>query len=150
MTPTINSIIRKRLETIEAIASVQQVAKKMKEKNVSSLVVVDENGKPLGLVSERDIVRKVCITDVYARINTVKIKEIMSSPLITISSRSSPSMAADMMLQHNVRHLLVVDNDNVDKPIGMITPLDFTRHEYVTDENRERIEKMLENYISDA
>jgi CBS domain-containing protein len=150
MTPTINSIIRKRLETIEAIASVQQAAKKMKEKNVSSLVVVDENGKPLGLVSERDIVRKVCTTDVYSRINTVKIKEIMSSPLITISSRSSPSMAADMMLQHNVRHLLVVDNDNVDKPIGMITPLDFTRHEYVTDENRERIEKMLENYISDA
>ena len=74
----------------------------------------------------------------------------MSSPLITISSRSSPSMAADMMLQHNVRHLLVVDNDNVDKPIGMITPLDFTRHDYVTDENKESIEKMLENYISDA
>jgi len=150
MTPTINSIIRKRLETIEAIASVQQAAKRMKEKNVSSLVVVDENGKPLGLVSERDIVRRVCTTEVYERINTVKIKEIMSSPLITISSRSSPSMAADMMLQHNVRHLLVVDNDNVDKPIGMITPLDFTRHDYVTDENKESIEKMLENYISDA
>jgi CBS domain-containing protein len=138
--------MRKRLETIEGTASVQQAAKKMKDKNVSSLVVVDESGLPQGLVSERDLVRKVCTTDVS--ISTVKNKEVMSSPLITISSRSSPSEAADMMLQHNVRHLLVVDNDNVNKPIGIITPLDFTRHqEYVANEDREAIEKMLEYYI---
>ena len=146
MTTTINSIMRKQLETIEGTASVQQAAKRMKDKNVSSLVVVDESGLPQGLVSERDLVRKVCTTDVS--ISTVKNKEVMSSPLITISSRSSPSEAADMMLQHNVRHLLVVDNDNVNKPIGIITPLDFTRHqEYVANEDREAIEKMLEYYI---
>ncbi|MFL6356898.1 MAG: cyclic nucleotide-binding/CBS domain-containing protein [Nitrososphaeraceae archaeon] len=146
MTTTINSIMRKQLETIEGTASVQQAAKKMKDKNVSSLVVVDESGVPQGLVSERDLVRKVCTTDVS--ISTVKNKEVMSSPLITISSRSSLSEAADMMLQHNVRHLLVVDNDNVNKPIGIITPLDFTRHqEYVANEDREAIEKMLEYYI---
>jgi CBS domain-containing protein len=146
MTTTINSIMRKQLETIEGTASVQQAAKKMKDKNVSSLVVVDESGLPQGLVSERDLVRKVCTTDVS--ISTVKNKEVMSSPLVTISSRSSPSEAADMMLQHNVRHLLVVDNDNVNKPIGIITPLDFTRHqEYVANEDREAIERMLEYYI---
>ncbi|MFL6337505.1 MAG: cyclic nucleotide-binding/CBS domain-containing protein [Nitrososphaeraceae archaeon] len=146
MTTTINSIMRKQLETIEGTASVQQAAKKMKDKNVSSLVVVDESGVPQGLVSERDLVRKVCTNDVS--ISTVKNKEVMSSPLITISSRSSPSEAADMMLQHNVRHLLVVDNDNVNKPIGIITPLDFTRHqEYVANGDREAIEKMLEYYI---
>src|SRR5919201_6316017 len=145
MTTTINSIMRKQLETIDGIASVQQAARKMKDKNVSSLVVIDENGKPQGLVSERDLVRKVCTTDVP--ISAVTNKEIMSSPLITISSRSSPSEAADMMLQHNVRHLLVVDNDNVNKPIGIITPLDFTRYqEYVANEDREAIEKMLEYY----
>jgi CBS domain-containing protein len=118
----------------------------MKDKNVSSLVVIDEYGKAQGLVSERDLVRKVCTTDVP--ISAVRNKEIMSSPLISISSRSSPSEAADMMLQHNVRHLLVVDNDNVNKPIGIITPLDFTRYqEYVANEDREAIEKMLEYYI---
>ena len=137
--------MRKQLETIEGTASVQQAAKKMKDKNVSSLVVVDESGLPQGLVSERDLVRKVCTTDVS--ISTVKNKEVMSSPLITISSRSSPSEAADMMLQH----LLVVNNDDkssLNKPIGIITPLDFTRHqEYVANEDREAIEKMLEYYI---
>ncbi len=81
-------------------------------------------------------------------VHRIKNKEIMSSPLITISSRSSPSKAADMMLQHNVRHLLVIDNDNADKPIGVITPLDFTRHqEYTGNEDREAIERILEYYI---
>jgi CBS domain-containing protein len=146
MATTVSGIMRKRLETIEATSSVQQAAKKMKDKNVSSLVVVDENGRPQGLVSERDLVIKVCTTDVP--VNTIKNKEIMSSPVITISSKSSPSKAADMMLQHNVRHLLVVDNGDKNKPIGMITPLDFTRHqEYVANEDREAIEKMLEYYI---
>ena len=51
----------KKLETIEEMASVQEAAKKMNDKNVSSLVVVDANGKPEGLVTERDLVRKVCI-----------------------------------------------------------------------------------------
>lgn len=55
----------------------------------------------------------------------------MSSPLITIDSKSSPSVAADMMLQTNVRHLLVVDDAKYDinKPIGIVTPLDFTKYE---------------------
>ena len=146
MAITVSGIMRKRLETIEATSSVKQAAKKMKDKNVSSLVVVDENGRPQGLVSERDLVTKVCTTDIP--VNTMKNKEIMSSPVITVSSKSSPSKAADMMLRHNVRHLLVVDNGDNNKPIGMITPLDFTRHqEHVANEDREAIEKMLEYYI---
>jgi len=144
MTLTISDILRKKLESIEETTSVQEAAKKMKDKNVSSLVVVDMNGKPQGLVTERDIVRKVCINDVYT--STVTNKEIMSAPLITIKSASSPSIAADMMLKNNVRHLLVIDN--VNKPIGIITPLDFTRYqEYTADKDKEAIEKVLESYM---
>ena len=65
MTCTISDIIKKKLETIEEMTSVQEVAKKMKDKNVSSLVVVDTDRKPLGLVTERDLVTKVCINDMY-------------------------------------------------------------------------------------
>jgi CBS domain-containing protein len=142
MTLTISDILRKKLESIEETTSVQEAAKKMKDKNVSSLVVVDMNGKPQGLVTERDLVRKVCINDVHT--STVTNKEIMSAPLITIKSTSSPSLAADMMLKNNVRHLLVIDN--VNKPIGIITPLDFTRYqEYTADKDKEAIEKVLES-----
>jgi len=149
MSLTIRDILRKKLESIEEMTSVQEAAKKMKDKNVSSLMVVDVSGKPEGLVTEGDLVRKVCINDV--RPGTVTTKEVMSFPLITIKASSSPSAAADIMLRNNVRHLLVVDEDSADKPIGVITPFDFTSYQqYTADEDKEAIEKVIENYMSSA
>ena len=149
MTITVGDLMRKKVDTIEETASIQETAKKMKDKKVSSLLVLDINGKPIGLVTERDLVRKVCINDV--RTSEVTNQGIMSSPLITIDSNSSPSTAADMMLRHNVRHLLVIDDNSVDinKPIGMVTPLDFTKYqEYTRDgEHKDAIEEILEYYI---
>ena len=149
MATTIRDIMRRGIETIEDMASAQQAAKKMKDKNVSSLIVVDVNGKPQGLVTERDLVRKVCINDVSTSIVTNK--EVMSSPLIAINSSSASSVAADMMLQKNVRHLLVVGDDksDINKPIGIVTPLDFTKYEEYanTDDDKDAIEKILEYYI---
>src|SRR5919108_3536943 len=126
MTDTVKDLMRKKIETIEESVSIQEAANKMKEKNVSSVVVVDENGRPLGLITERDLVRKVCIRDVYT--SKVINKDIMSSPLITVKSKSLSSEAVDIMLQNNVRHLLVIDNESsedVNKPTGIITLLDF-------------------------
>ena len=82
--------------------------------------------------------------------STVTNKEIMSSPLITIDSKSTPLVAADMMLQNNVRHLLVVDDKHdLNKPIGIVTPLDFAKYEEYTqnDDDKYTIEKILEDYI---
>ena len=149
MTSTVSDLMRKNVYTIEESASIQNASRKMKDKKVSSLLVLDKNDKPIGLVTERDIVRKVCINDV--RTSEVTNKEIMSSPLITIDSKSSPSIATDLMLKHNVRHLLVIDDHSEDtnKPIGMITPLEFTRYEdYARDDKGDDIlEKILEYYI---
>lgn len=149
MTETVNDFMRKSLITIEASASVQEAANRMKDKNISSLVVVDEIGRPLGLITERDLVRKVCIQDVST--SKLIIKEIMSSPLITIDSNSSASEAVDMMLRNNVRHLLVVDSkpsEGLDNPIGIVTPLDFTKSEgYAGSDDNDTFEKLLEYYI---
>src|SRR5215207_62393 len=123
---TISDFMRKRIETIGEAESVQRAAVKMKDKKVSSLLVVGKDDKPVGLITERDLVRKACIQDVH--VGTMTNRELMSSPLITIDSKESPSIAADLMLQKNVRHLLVVESGNADRPIGIVTPLDFTRH----------------------
>ena len=149
MKETVGDFMRKNLITIEESASVQEAANKMKDKNVSSLVVIDEISRPLGLITERDLVRKVCTQDV----STGKLmnKEIMSSPLIAIESKSSTSEAVDMMLKNNVRHLLVVDSkssEGLNKPIGIVTPLDFTKSEgYAGSDENDTIEKLLEYYI---
>jgi signal-transduction protein with cAMP-binding, CBS, and nucleotidyltransferase domain len=139
----------KRLESIEESSSIQETAKKMKDKKVSSLLVIDASNRPTGIVTERDIVRKHCINDL--RTSEVTNREIMSSPLITIDYRLSVSTAADLMLKNNVRHLLVIDekSDDVTKPLGMVTPLDFAKvGEYSRDdEDKESIEMILEYYI---
>ena len=74
----------------------------------------------------------------------------MASPIITIDSNSPSPEAADMMLQYNIRHLLVVHNatDDSDSPIGILTPRDFTRYQdYANDNEKDSIEKILEYYI---
>ena len=146
MAINIGEMMSKNLETIQEVVSVQEAAKKMKEKDVSSLVVVDNQNKPQGIVTERDIVRKACINDTHT--SAVTLKEIMSSPIITIDSTASASKAVDMMLQHDVRHLVVVDkNNNKDsKPIGMITALDLRAGEYTDDALRDSIEELSAYY----
>ena len=145
---TIAEIMSKKIETIEEFASVQEVAIKMKDKNISSLIVVDSFGKSKGVVTERDLVRKICVKDVYT--SKVIIKEIMSLPLVTINPNEPLSTAIDMMLQHNIRHLLVVDDKTeINKPIGLVTPRNLSRYTEFTrdDTNKDNLEKILEYYI---
>jgi len=144
MTLNVSDMMTKKLESIEETASVQETAKKMKDANVSSLLIVDNEGKPLGLVTERDLARKVCINDVYT--SKISNKEIMSSPIITIDSKSSASEAVDVMLRNNIRHLLVMDESYPHKPVGMITPLDLRDEEYTDEGLKQAIEELSEYY----
>ena len=112
-----------KLQTIEGSSSVQDAAKKMRDKNISSLVVVNSSNKPIGIVTERDLVRKVCANDSSSK-NT-NVKDILSDVLVTTDALSEVGVAADIMIQNNVRHLLVVEGDDVTKPLGIITPTDF-------------------------
>ena len=147
MQTTIAEIMSKKIETVEEFASVQEVAIKMKDKNIGSLIVVDSFGKN-GLVTERDLVRKICVKDVCT--SKVIIKEIVSLPLITINPNESPSTAIDIMLQYNIRHLVVVDDSmEINKPIGIVTPRDLTRYQEFTreDTNKDNLEKILEYFI---
>ena len=144
MTITVSDMMTKKLETIEESSSIQDAAKRMRDTNVSSLVVVDSEGKPRGIVTERDIIRKACVNDVIT--SKVTNKEIMSRKLITIAPDSSASTAVDIMLRNNIRHLLVVDKDNTEKPIGMITPLDLRDEEFADEGLRDTIEELSMYY----
>jgi CBS domain-containing protein len=144
MTITVSDMMTKKLETIEESSSIQDAAKRMRDTNVSSLVVVDSEGKLRGIVTERDIIRKACVNDVST--SKVTNKEMMSPKLITIAPDSSASTAVDIMLRNNIRHLLVVDKDNTEKPIGMITPLDLRDEEFTDEGLRDAIEELSMYY----
>jgi CBS domain-containing protein len=118
---TVGQLMTERLETISPSDTAQEAAKKMRDKKVSSLVITDVEDKPIGIVTERDLVRQVCTKVINS--NAVIVHHIMSSPLATIDANSSVEVAADIMIQNKVRHLLVVDENKV---LGIITPSDFT------------------------
>jgi signal-transduction protein with cAMP-binding, CBS, and nucleotidyltransferase domain len=60
--------------------------------------------------------------------NSMLIKNIMSSPLVTIDATLSVEAAADAMIQNKVRHLLVIENNDINRPLGIVTPTDFVAY----------------------
>jgi signal-transduction protein with cAMP-binding, CBS, and nucleotidyltransferase domain len=121
----VGELMTQKLETIGTSSSSQEASKKMRDNNVSSLVVIDDsNNKPTGIVTERDLVRKVCVND-RSNSRSMSIKNIMSSPLVTIDARLPVEAAADVMIQNKVRHLLVVEDNDINRPLGIVTPTDF-------------------------
>lgn len=118
---TVRHVIRKKLETIGPSSTAQEAAKRMRSKKISSLVVIERGDAPVGIVTERDLVRQVCSRDISS--DSVLIQEIMSSPIVTIDVNASIEQAADKMIQNKVRHLLIVEDGRI---YGIITPSDFT------------------------
>ena len=95
---TLKEFMSRKLESIDITATLQQAAKKMTNKDISSLIIVDKSDAPVGIVSERDIVRKCCSReDMDIKLATVS--EIMSSPVITINHKSSPREAQNYLLR---------------------------------------------------
>ena len=127
----VGELMTQKLETIGTLSSAQEASKKMRDDNVSSLIVIDDsNNKPIGIVTERDLVRKVCVNDTSgSNSSSTLIKNIMSSsPLVTIDARLPVEAAADVMIQNKVRHLLVVENNDINRPLGIVTPTDFVAY----------------------
>ena len=122
----IEDFMSRKLEYSTMNDSVQQAAKKMTEKDISSLVVLDINNLPIGLITERDIVRNACSRK-GVNASTLRVTEIMSSPLVTIDSKATSEEAAELFLKNKIRHLLVIDK-NTRMAVGAITPMDFTRY----------------------
>ncbi|MGB8450553.1 MAG: CBS domain-containing protein, partial [Nitrososphaeraceae archaeon] len=87
MTKSVKDIMTTRLQTIGISETAKDAAKKMVDKNVSSLVVIDDDNQTVGIITERDITRGVCIHDVASK--DFKIHHLMSSSLTTIDPNSS-------------------------------------------------------------
>jgi CBS domain-containing protein len=128
----ISEIMTTNMEFIDVTENAQKAAKKMKEKRISSLLVVDntkknkkEEEEPVGIVTERDLINRVCAEGISGR--EVSVREIMSSPIATVEGQATIETAADLMLSNKVRHLLVID-EQTGKPMGIIAPSDLNRY----------------------
>lgn len=97
-----------------------EAARKMASKKIGGLVVV-EHGRPIGLVTERDILWKVTAKEKSPK--RVSVREIMTSPVITVSPLATLRAAARIMVEYNVRRLVVTRLGEIE---GILTARDLT------------------------
>lgn len=117
---TVKDLMTKRVITIDVHRTVFDAAELMSNKGVGCLVIM-EGEMPRGIVTERDFVRRVVAKK---RPLNIKISEIMSKPLITISSDASLKEAARTMTNNRIRRLPVLEGNRL---FGIIVTSDFVR-----------------------
>ena len=110
--------ISREIFSVELHAPVTEVAGLMVEKNISC-VVVTLNDEPTGIITERDILRK--IADKNFQTAQLTAKDIMSTPLVTIELNASVSEAIELMARKKIHRLLATEDDKV---VGILTEVD--------------------------
>ncbi len=118
----IGELMSERLIYINSEDNVIKAAILMRENNVSSLLV-KHKGDFVGIVTEKDIINKVVAEELYP--GDIKVNEIMSKDMVTISKDESIEEAAKLMKKKDIRRLVVLEDEKI---VGIITETDIAKH----------------------
>lgn len=110
------------LLSIDDSTSVTKASKFMLENQVSGVLVM-QDGKHAGIITDRDFTRKVLAEELDP--SNTKVSAIMSKPLISLASDKSMDAAFMCMRKNHIRHLIITENDNV---VGMLSVRDFANY----------------------
>ena len=102
--------------------NISEAARIMDQKSIGS-VLIEENDEIIGIMTERDILRKVVAKGKNP--DKLRVKEIMSHPLITIGANEDIVEASKKMDQHRIRRLVVTENGKI---IGKVTANSIARN----------------------
>ena len=116
----VRDIMQKNVITIQHDKTALEAATLLKEKDISFLVITKED-KPIGVITERDFVRKIVCEDKQA--SKIPLSEIMSEKFRSVEPGTDIEDAVQKMLNHNIRRLIVIEDDNL---AGVITQTDLT------------------------
>lgn len=138
--------VRKLLESktvtnnfsVASTDTVMQALKIMTEAHIGA-VLVTEGGKIVGIYTERDYLYKGEVEGRSAK--DTKVKDVMISKMFTVTKETSVEQCMALMKQHNIRHLPVVENDQL---LGLVSIRDVL---FAVLENKESEIRGLENYI---
>jgi CBS domain-containing protein len=124
--------------SVEATATVQDALKVMADANIGA-VLVTEGGRIVGIYTERDYLRKGELEGRSAK--DTALKDVMVVKMLTVNRDTTVDQCIALMKQYHVRHLPVVENDQL---IGLVSMRDVM---LAAIDNRESEIRGLENYI---
>ncbi|MEA2090609.1 MAG: CBS domain-containing protein [Thermoproteota archaeon] len=117
----VRDIMTKNVKTARRDFTIREVVRKMNKFNIGSVVIVQEK-RPVGIITERDILRKIVEPGLDPTM--MKAGEVMSSPLILIDKETSVEEAARLMAKRGIKKLPIVQDE---KLVGIITSMDIVR-----------------------
>jgi len=115
----VKDVMTSPVVTVDEEAPSNKIAKLMDENNLGCVIITNKAKKPVGIITERDLVKRVLSKNVVP--DTIKAKEIMTSPLVTIEPEATISEAARRMNRLDIRRLGVVYKGNL---VGLISSRD--------------------------
>jgi CBS domain-containing protein len=121
MPEIVKNIMTREVMTINDDSTVVDAARVMTENRISSLIV-ERDQSAVGIVSERDFVRKVCSKDLLS--SKVLVSEIMSNIAVTAEPDTPLEVAVQRMINHKIRRLPVLDKGRI---IGIVTVTDLAK-----------------------
>jgi CBS domain-containing protein len=116
----VGDVMNKSIISVEKDDTIRLAVKKMVHGEFGA-VVVTEKDKPIGILTERDILKSIANEKMDLE---NKAEMIMSSPLISVDSSTSLSEAANVMLTNNIRRLMIKDKDEY---VGIISQRELQR-----------------------
>jgi CBS domain-containing protein len=117
----VEDVMTKDVMTIDANATVKEAAELMNRNDISCLIAV-KNGKTSGIITERDLLKRVIIEARNAK--KTRVSEVMSNPLEIISPKAELEDAARLMFQKKIKKLPVIDNNRL---VGLVSLTDIAR-----------------------
>lgn len=117
----VRDFMSKNVKTVRTDATVKEAVSKMNKFRIGSIIVT-QGKKPVGIITERDILEK--IVEPCMEPTAIKAKEIMSSPVMFTSPEVSIEDAARLMAAKKIKKLAIAENG---KLIGIITSMDLMR-----------------------
>ncbi len=122
MAKRVQDIMTKQVITIDLNRGAVDAARLMADRHISSVIVLEKE-KPVGIITERDFVKKICAKEL--EISRVKAAEIMSRIRTFADPETSIDVAIQRMLNHNIRRLPILSQG---KAIGIITVTDLAKY----------------------
>ena len=111
----VRDVMTPQVVTEDEEAPVTKISMDMEVSGIGSVVITKE-GKPTGIITDRDIATKVIMKN--RRPSEIKAKEIMSSPLTTIEPDASIEKACELLAENGIRRVPVIEDD---KLVGIIS-----------------------------
>ncbi|MCH4815936.1 MAG: CBS domain-containing protein [Saccharolobus sp.] len=128
MAVTSRSLIKRSPVIVKVGTKAIEACKIMYQNNIGSVVIVDEKGYPVGIFTERDVLRAVAcgknLNDNIENLGTF-------GKLITVKPNSPIGEIAEKMVKNNIRHVVVVDEEG--KLVGVVSIKDIVNEKHVLD-----------------